>query len=109
VASDDGAAEAAAATEAQGAHQQRQKAIGDMLNAWTSKPPQTTVVLEPAVLKEGAGERPALGTGAGRATPEKVLIRRGAASTPIRFWRSTRIPAGRSSLKPTRDRSPATG
>ena len=74
VASDDGAAEAAAA-EAQGAHQQRQKAIGDMLNAWNSKPPQTTVVLEPAVLKEGAGDPPALGKGVGSGTtPEKVLI-----------------------------------
>jgi len=69
VASDDGAA------EAQGAHQQRQKAIGDMLNAWNSKPPQTTVVLEPAVLKEGAGDPPALGKGVGSGTtPEKVLI-----------------------------------
>jgi intracellular multiplication protein IcmE len=72
IAADDGAAEAAAA-EAQGAHQQRQKAIGDMLNAWSSKPPQTTV--EPAVLKEGAGDTPALGKGAGSGTtPEKVLI-----------------------------------
>ena len=73
VASDDGAAEAAAA-EAQGAHQQRQKAIGDMLNAWNSKPPQTTVVLEPAVLKEGAGDPPALGKGVGSGT----LAREGA-------------------------------
>ena len=74
VASDDGAAEAGAA-EAQGAHQQRQKAIGDMLNAWNSKPPQTTVVLEPAVLKEGAGDPSALGKGVGSGTtPEKVLI-----------------------------------
>src|SRR5271156_735004 len=74
VASDDGAAEAAAA-EAQGAHQQRQRAIGDMLNAWNSKPPQTTVVLEPAVLKEGAADPPALGKGVGSGTtPEKVLI-----------------------------------
>ena len=74
VASDDSVAEAAAA-EAQGAHQQRQKAIGDMLNAWSSKPPQTTVVLEPAVLKEGTGDPSALGKGAGSGTtPEKVLI-----------------------------------
>jgi intracellular multiplication protein IcmE len=74
VASDDGAAEVAVA-EAQGTHQQRQKAIGDMLNAWSSKPPQTTVVLEPAVLKEGAGDPPALGKGVGSGTtPEKVLI-----------------------------------
>ena len=74
VASDDSVAEAAAA-EAQGAHQQRQKAIGDMLNAWSSKPPQTTVVLEPAVLKEGAGDPSVLGKGAGSGTtPEKVLI-----------------------------------
>ncbi len=69
VASDDGAA------EAQAAHQQRQKAIGDMLNAWNARPPQTTVVLEPAVLKEGAGDPPALGKGPGSGTtPEKVLI-----------------------------------
>jgi intracellular multiplication protein IcmE len=74
VASDDGAAEAAAA-EAQGAHQQREKAIGDMLNAWNSKPPQTTVVLEPAVMKEGAGDTPALSKGVGGGTlAEKVLI-----------------------------------
>jgi intracellular multiplication protein IcmE len=74
VASDEGAAEAAAA-EAQGAHQQRQKAIGDMLNAWNPKPPQTTVVLEPAVLKEGPGDSSALGKGVGSGTtPEKVLI-----------------------------------
>ncbi len=74
VASDEGAAEAVAA-EAQGAHQQRQKAIGDMLNAWNSRPPQTTVVLEPAVLKEGAGDPPALGKGVGSGTTaEKVLI-----------------------------------
>src|SRR5271166_2994100 len=45
VASDDDDADADA--EAQGAHKQRQKAIGDMLNAWNSRPPQTTVVLEP--------------------------------------------------------------
>jgi intracellular multiplication protein IcmE len=74
IASDDGAAEAAAA-EAQGAHQQRQKAIGDMLNAWNSRPPQTTVVMEPAVLKEGAGDPPAFGKGVGSGpTAEKVLV-----------------------------------
>jgi intracellular multiplication protein IcmE len=74
VASDNGAAEGAAA-EAQTAHQQRQKAIGDLMNAWNFRPPQTTVVLEPAVLKEGAGDPPALGKGtASGTTPEKVLI-----------------------------------
>src|SRR5208337_1495142 len=74
IASDDGVGEGAA-SEAQGAHQQRQKAIGDMLNAWNPRPPQTTVVLEPAVLKEGAGDPPALGKGVGSGTtPEKVLI-----------------------------------
>ena len=73
VASDDSGAEAAA--DLQGAHQQRQKAIGDMLGSWNSRPPQTTVVLEPAVLKEGAGDPPALGKGVGSGTLlEKVLI-----------------------------------
>src|SRR5271157_2206218 len=74
VASDDGAAEAAAA-DAQGAHQQRQKAIGDMLNSWNARPPQTTVVLEPAVLKEGSsGDPAALTKNLGGATAEKVLV-----------------------------------
>ena len=74
IASDEGAAPAAAA-EAQAAYQQRQKAIGDMLNAWSSKAPQTTVVLEPTVLKEGAGDPSALGKGVGGATlPERVLV-----------------------------------
>jgi len=74
IASDDNVAQAAAA-EAQAAHQQRQKAIGDLLNAWNTRPPQTTVVLEPAVLKEGGAGDPPLGKGVGGATlPEKVLV-----------------------------------
>ncbi len=75
IAAGDGGEAGAAAAEAQSAHQQRQKAIGDMLNGWNSRAPQTTVVIEPAVLKEGAGEPPALTKGLGGGTsPEKVLI-----------------------------------
>jgi intracellular multiplication protein IcmE len=73
-AGDSGEAEAAAA-EAQSAHQQRQKAIEDMLNGWNSRPPQTTVVIEPTVLKDSAGDPPALTKGLGAGTaPEKVLV-----------------------------------
>jgi intracellular multiplication protein IcmE len=74
IAASDGGEGEAAATQAQNAHQQRQKAIGDMLNSWNSRAPQTTVVIEPAVLKEGLGEAPALAEGVGVAAPEKVLI-----------------------------------
>src|ERR1700684_4452194 len=36
------------------AREQRQKAIGDLFNSWNSRPPQTTVVIEPASVKQGA-------------------------------------------------------
>lgn len=63
------------AEEAQGARQRRDKAIDDLVNGWSSRPPQTTVVLEPAALKEGAGDPPALTKAlGGGATVEKVLI-----------------------------------
>ncbi len=64
------------AAQAEAAHQQqRQTAIGDMLNSWNARPPQTTVVLEPAVLKEGSsGDPAALTKNLGGATAEKVLV-----------------------------------
>jgi hypothetical protein len=75
IAAGDGGEGEAAAAQAQNAHQQRQKAIGDMLNSWNSWASQTTVVIEPAVLKDGLGEAPALTKGVGSvAAPEKVLI-----------------------------------
>jgi intracellular multiplication protein IcmE len=78
VAAGDGGEGDAAGAQAQNAHQQRQKAIGDMLNRWNSRAPQTTVILEPAVLKEGLGEAPALTKGVGSvAAPEKMLISAG--------------------------------
>jgi intracellular multiplication protein IcmE len=74
VASDDGAAEAGTA-QARGEYERRQKAIGDMLSGWYSRPPQTTVVLESAVSREGAADPPALGKGGGNGTiAEKVLV-----------------------------------
>jgi intracellular multiplication protein IcmE len=45
--------------EGKSARQQRQKAIGDLVNSWTSRPPQTTVVIEPTSLKQGADDPPA--------------------------------------------------
>ena len=45
--------------EAKSAHEQRQKAIGDLVNSWSSRPPQTTVVIEPTSLKQGADDPPA--------------------------------------------------
>jgi intracellular multiplication protein IcmE len=64
------------AAAAQGAHQERQKAIGELIDSWSSRPPQTTVVLEPAVVKEGAaGDPPAPGKGVGGGTTaDKVLV-----------------------------------
>jgi intracellular multiplication protein IcmE len=70
-AGDNGAEEAAAA---QGAHQQREKAINDMLNSWSARPPQTTVVLEPAVLKEGSNEPATLTKSLVGSAAEKVLV-----------------------------------
>ena len=75
VAAGDGGEGDAATAQPQNAHQQRQKAIGDMLNSWSSPPPQTTVVIEPAVIKGDLGEASALAKGVGSvAAPEKVLI-----------------------------------
>ena len=45
--------------EAKSAREQRQKAIGDLVNSWSSRPPQTTVVIEPTSLKQGADDPPA--------------------------------------------------
>jgi intracellular multiplication protein IcmE len=42
--------------EGKSAHEQRQKAIGDLVNSWSSRPPQTTVVIEPTSLKQGADD-----------------------------------------------------
>ena len=67
------------AEEAKGAYQRRQKAIADLLGGWNARPPQTTVVIEPAALKPGAGDPPALGDrgvrGAeGAVRAERVLV-----------------------------------
>ena len=51
--------------EAKSAREQRQKAIGDLVNSWSSRPPQTTVVIEPTSLKQGADDPPALGNRVG--------------------------------------------
>ena len=45
--------------EGKSAREQRQKAIGDLVNSWSSRPPQTTVVIEPTSLKQGADDPPA--------------------------------------------------
>ena len=66
--------------EAKSAREQRQKAIGDLVNSWSSRPPQTTVVIEPASLKQGADDPPALGNRVGGkgadsgVTGERVLV-----------------------------------
>jgi len=66
--------------EAKSAREQRQKAIGDLVHSWSSRPPQTTVVIEPTSLKQGADDPPALanrvgGKGADSGvTGEKVLV-----------------------------------
>jgi intracellular multiplication protein IcmE len=67
-----------AAEDAKTAREQRQKAIGDLVNSWGTRPPQTTVVIEPAVLKQG-GDDPAsvakaAGKGAESAVIGKVLV-----------------------------------
>ena len=53
------------AEEARGAYQRRQKAIADLLGGWNARPPQTTVVIEPAALKPGPSDPPAIGDRAG--------------------------------------------
>jgi intracellular multiplication protein IcmE len=42
--------------EGKSSREQRQKAIGDLVNSWSSRPPQTTVVIEPTPLKQGADD-----------------------------------------------------
>ena len=37
------------------------RAIGDLVNSWSVRPPQTTVVIQPAALKQGADDPPASG------------------------------------------------
>jgi intracellular multiplication protein IcmE len=45
--------------EGKNAREQRQRAIGDLVNSWSVRPPQTTVVIQPATLKQGADDPPA--------------------------------------------------
>src|SRR6202453_410441 len=45
--------------EGKNARGQRQRAIGDLVNSWSVRPPQTTVVIQPAALKQGADDPPA--------------------------------------------------
>jgi intracellular multiplication protein IcmE len=45
--------------EGKNAREQRQRAIGDLVNSWSVRPPQTTVVIQPAALKQGADDPPA--------------------------------------------------
>jgi intracellular multiplication protein IcmE len=42
--------------EGKSSREQRQRAIGDLVNSWSSRPPQTTVVIEPTSLKPGADD-----------------------------------------------------
>ena len=63
--------------EGKSSREQRQKAIGDLVNSWSSRPPQTTVVIEPTALKQGADD-PLAKVGAKGAnsgvTSERVLV-----------------------------------
>jgi intracellular multiplication protein IcmE len=63
--------------EGKSSREQRQKAIGDLVNSWSSRPPQTTVVIEPTSLKQGADD-PLAKVGAKGAnsgvTSERVLV-----------------------------------
>ena len=101
--------------EAKSAREQRQKAIGDLVNSWSSRPPQTTVVIEPASVKQGADDPPVLGNRVGGkgadsgVTGEKVLVPAGRgiyAHTVLAVDSDTK---GRSCSRPTRGRFPATG
>src|ERR1700722_10139476 len=47
--------------EGKNAREQRQRAIGDLVKSWSVRPPQTTVVIQPAALKQGADDPPASG------------------------------------------------
>ena len=51
--------------EGKSAREQRQKAIGDLVNSWSSRPPQTTVVIQPASVKQGAEDPPSAGNRVG--------------------------------------------
>jgi intracellular multiplication protein IcmE len=51
--------------EGKSARDQRQKAIGDLVNSWSSRPPQTTVVIEPASVKQRGDDPPAVGNRVG--------------------------------------------
>jgi intracellular multiplication protein IcmE len=63
--------------EGKSSREQRQRAIGDLVNSWSSRPPQTTVVIEPTALKQGADD-PLAKVGAKGAnsgvTSERVLV-----------------------------------
>jgi intracellular multiplication protein IcmE len=66
------------AEDLKAAREQRRKAIGDMVNSWGTRAPQTTVVIEPAALKQGADD-PATAAktaakGAESAITGKVLV-----------------------------------
>jgi intracellular multiplication protein IcmE len=66
--------------EGKSAREQRQKAIGDLVNSWSSRPPQTTVVIQPALVKQGADDPPSAGNRVGAkgadsgVTSERVLV-----------------------------------
>jgi len=66
--------------EAKTAREQRRKAIGDLVNSWSTRPPQTTVVIEPTSLTQGADDPPVTSNRASvkgadsGATGEKVLV-----------------------------------
>jgi intracellular multiplication protein IcmE len=66
--------------EGKSARDMRQRAIGDLVNSWSSRPPQTTVVIEPASVKQGVDDPPASGNRVGGkagdsgVTNERVLV-----------------------------------
>jgi intracellular multiplication protein IcmE len=67
------------AEDAKSASEQRKRAIGDLLNSWSSRPPQTTVVIEPASVKQGGDDTPAVGKAGGKvadsgATGGRLLV-----------------------------------
>jgi intracellular multiplication protein IcmE len=60
------------AEDAKSASEQRKRAIGDLLNSWSSRPPQTTVVIEPAAVKTGADDPPGVGKTGGKGAESGV-------------------------------------
>jgi intracellular multiplication protein IcmE len=60
------------AEDAKSASEQRKRAIGDLLNSWSSRPPQTTVVIEPASVKQGGDDPPAVGKAGGKGADSGV-------------------------------------